>query len=185
MPKRLYFIALLPPEEIREDVRQLKLEMKKRFDASHALKSPAHITLQMPFRREEEFESEIIETLQNFAVNQSPFALSLNGFDAFPPRVLFIKIEEHPPVQNLHSKLNVVLSNSLSFTEKEIKQQLHPHLTIATRDLHKAAFHAAWDEFKNREFRASFDVNSLFLLKHNGKYWDIFREFPFNKTVKS
>ncbi|MEX0662183.1 MAG: 2'-5' RNA ligase family protein [Balneolaceae bacterium] len=180
MTKQLYFIALLPPEEIRQDVRQLKLGMKKRFDASHALKSPAHITLQIPFRREEKMESEMIGSLQKFAADQSKFMISLNGFGSFLPRVLFIKIEDHQPVQNLHSKMNVVLINSLSFTQKEIKQQLHPHLTIATRDLSKAAFHDAWTEYKDREFRASFDVNSLYLLKHNGKFWDVFREFPFN-----
>lgn len=179
MPKQLYFIALLPPEEIREDVRQLKLEMKKRFDASHALKAPAHITLQMPFRREEDFERTIINSLQAFGVNQSTFTVNLNGFNVFPPHVLFIKIKEHQPIQNLHSNLNVVLTNSLNFTKDKIKQQLHPHMTIATRDLHKAAFHAAWDEFKEREFEASFKVSSLYLLKHNGKCWDQFREFPF------
>ncbi len=180
MSKQLYFIALLPPEDIREDVRELKLIMKKRFDASHALKSPAHITLQMPFRREEEMEDEIIESLENFASEQSEFDVQLNGFDAFPPKVLFIKVEDHDPVQDLHSKLNIVLTQSLSFTESEIKKEMHPHITIATRDLNKAAFNAAWSEFKDRSFQASFKVSSLFLLKHNGKFWDIFRKFPFN-----
>jgi len=185
MPKQLYFIALLPPEEIREDVRQLKLEMKNRFDASHALKAPAHITLQMPFRREEDFENSIIHTLQKFAINQSKCIVNVNGFDSFPPRVLFIKIENHGPIQNIHSKLNGILTHSLNFTENEIKQELHPHMTIATRDLHKAAYHDAWDEFEDREFRTAFEVNSLFLLKHNGKHWDIFREIPFKEKDQS
>ncbi len=185
MTQQLYFIAILPPEKIRKEVRLLKLEMQERFDTSHALKSPAHITLQMPFRREEKFEDEIFDTLKNFAANRKKFVINLKGFDAFPPRVLFIKVVDHKPVQNLHSRLNEVLTNYLHFTEDKIKQQLHPHMTIATRDLHKAAFHDAWDEFKNREFQDSFEAKSLVLLKHNGKNWDVFREFPLKESNRS
>lgn len=181
MSKQLYFIALLPPDEIKEDVRELKLIMKKRYDASHALKSPAHITLQMPFRREEEMESEMVDSLQEFASHQTKFTVNLNGFDAFPPRVLFIKVENHDPIQNLHSNVNTFLTESLQFADDEVKHELHPHITIATRDLNKAAFHNAWSEFEGREFQTSFEINSLTLLKHNGKYWDVFHEFPFNK----
>lgn len=182
MSKQLYLIALLPPEDIREDVRQLKLIMKKRFDASHALKSPAHITLQMPFRREDDFENKLIESLQDFASHQTEFNVNLNGFDVFPPRVLFIKVEDHLPIQNLHSNLNKLLTDSLSFSDDELNYEIHPHLTIATRDLHKATFHAAWSEFKDRDFQTSFELNSLFLLKHNGRFWEVFRELTFNDS---
>ena len=40
----LYFIALIPETRIMENVRVLKEEMRLKFNASHALKSPAHIT---------------------------------------------------------------------------------------------------------------------------------------------
>ena len=180
MSKQLYLIALIPHEKLKNDVRKLKLEMKERFQASHALKAPAHITLQMPFRRDEEFEETLTSKLESFAEGQQPFNIHIDGFDAFPPRVLFLKIDNHEPIADLHSDLQPVLRESLDFSDKEIMDRFHPHLTIATRDLSKKMFYKAWPEFKERKFRASFTVDSLHLLKHNGKHWDLYMEFGFS-----
>lgn len=180
----LYFLALLPHPELREEIRNLKEEMKVRFNAGHALKSPAHITLQMPFKRSADDEPQLISALENFAVGQSSFSIFLSGFDHFSPRVIFVKVENPQPIIELHTKLNQVLIHQMNFQENNLSKEVHPHLTIATRDLHKAAFHQAWPEFQKRKFEASFQAKSLFLLKHNGKYWDIYREFFFRVILR-
>ncbi|MGI9546013.1 MAG: 2'-5' RNA ligase family protein [Flavobacteriaceae bacterium] len=178
---QLYLIALIPDEELCNRVRFLKEEMKSRFSSSHALKSPAHITLQMPFRKSENLEADMVQSLEKFAVKENAFQLNLEGFDCFPPRVLFIKILEHEPVKTLQRQLQYVLSNDLDFSEKELTKKILPHMTIATRDLSEEAFQTAWPEFQKRQFKATFQVQSLFLLKHNGKYWDILNEFSFSQ----
>jgi 2'-5' RNA ligase len=94
--------------------------------------------------------------------------------------VLFVKVGNQGEVLKLHSQLQNILKERLGFSTKEQGFRFHPHMTIATRDLSEEAFLAAWPEFCGRSFEATFTVNSLFLLKHNGKTWDIFREFPFN-----
>lgn len=175
----LYFIALVAPVDLRERVKVLKEEMRNRFRAGHALKSPAHITLQMPFRKKEEEVSSMIQNLKEFATAQNGFEILLHGFDSFPTRVLFIRILDHEPVCRLYSRLQNFLQNKLGFNHKEPTHQFHPHMTIATRDLTDAAFHEAWPEFQQRKFRASFKANGLFLLQHNGKCWDVYKEFPF------
>jgi len=179
MNNQLYLIALIPDEKLRERVRKLKLEMSERFNASHALKAPAHITLQMPFRRDESFESKLTDELKRFASARSPFNVDINGFDSFPPRVIFLKIVNHVPVKELHASLNDLLTHNLNFTSKEMNDEIHPHMTIATRDLSKKMYRKAWPEFQKRSFEASFTADHLQLLKHNGKHWDLFREFPF------
>lgn len=181
MASNLYLIALVPHEELSERVRNLKLEMKERFNASHALKAPAHITLQMPFRRDEDDEEpQLIRELTSFAGGQNSFEVTLDGFDAFPPRVLFLKVENHEPLANLHSRLQRHLKTELNFPDKELMDRFHPHMTIATRDLSKKMFHKAWPEFKEREFRALFTAHAIGLLKHNGKHWDLYRTFSFD-----
>ena len=47
--------------------------------------------------------------------------------------------------------------------------------------LKEEMFHAAWNEFKDRSFNADFEVKSFFLLKHNGKFWEILQEMPFTE----
>ena len=178
-PRSLYLIALVPDPQLRDRIRSLKEEMKRRFGASHALKSPAHITLQMPFRKEESSEPVLVKTLKSVALQQKVFEIPLTGFDCFPPRVLFVKLGNQEAITNLHSGLQKVLKEDLGFNSQERGFRFHPHMTIATRDLTEESFLQAWPEFAKRNFDAGIVVKSLFLLKHNGKNWDLYREFPF------
>ena len=181
MDKHLYLIALIPPNKIRERVHALKLDMKDRFKAKHALKAPVHITLQMPFRLDDEGETITISHLERFASGQKSFSIVLNGFDAFEPRVLFVKIENQRPIQDLHKRLKRILIEKLSFPKNRVINELHPHMTIATRDLTESNFYSAWSEYKNKPFEGSFRSDSISLLKHNGKSWDIYKNFLFQK----
>jgi len=180
----LYFIALIPHMELREQIEALKEEIQERFNAKHALKSPAHITLQMPFRIHKNNEASLIEILEKTAANQDVFELKLSGFDCFSPRVIFVKISSHDPIIPFHEKLISLLREKMELGEKVLSQNIHPHITIATRDLSVEKFKLAWSEFKNKTFEGSFLCKSLFLLKHNGRHWDIYREFLFLKSTK-
>ncbi|MGB5652238.1 MAG: 2'-5' RNA ligase family protein [Robiginitalea sp.] len=177
--KRHYFIALVPESPLRDTVDGFKREIKRRYGAAHALKSPAHITLQMPFHWLESKEPLLEKCLREFAAHQTRVMVNLNGFDCFAPRVLFVKVEDHLPLQQLQHGLKKALISQLSFLEPQRDSKFHPHMTIATRDLSASDFKAAWEAFQSRKFQASFCADSLFLLKHNGKTWDLLMEFPF------
>lgn len=176
---KLYFIAILPPRELRQRVFDIKEDMRERFGARHALKSPAHITLQKPFMRFPEEEAGIADVLKIFAGSEHPFSIALDGFGCFAPRVIFIKVTDTEPVASLHARLREILLVQLHFSPGEIMKDVQPHITIATRDLTPEAFRDAWSEKKEEHFSGSFAVRSICLLKHNGKNWDIFEEFPF------
>lgn len=180
--KKHYYIALVPDPPLRDTVDSLKTALKQRFGATHALKSPAHITLQMPFHKLESEEPELMSCLREFASGEGQMTVRLNGFGCFSPRVLFVKVENHKPLQELQSRLKKQLISHLGFPEPQKKTKFHPHMTIANRDLSETDFHTAWSEFQVRDFQASFCADSLHLLKHNGKSWDLYREFPFENT---
>lgn len=175
----LYFIALLPPEMIREEVRALKLEMQQRFGAGHALKSPAHITLQMPFRLPDEKVRALADALRKFAASRMPFRLRLGDFDCFAPRVIYVSVKDSKPLARLESELKTVLGEKGILPSTGEDLPFHPHMTIATRDLDEAAFQRAWPEFAKRSFHMDFKAKSLFLLRHNGSVWEVYREFGF------
>lgn len=178
----LFFIALVPHKTLCREIREIKEQFRDEFGARHALKSPAHITLQMPFKRSSSDEPAISATLEKIALEEKPFSVELDGFGCFAPRVIFIRIRDHEPVKALHSRLKQKLTEELEFSEREIMNDIQPHITIATRDLTKEAFREAWPEFQEKEFSGSFIVNSLFLLKHNGRNWDVYKEFTFGSN---
>jgi 2'-5' RNA ligase len=175
----LYFIALIPHEKLRDEIRAIKERMRDRYGAGHALRSPAHITLQKPFKRGHHAEKTLSDALRLFAQNEQPFTVELDGYGAFAPRVLYIKLKENRHIATLHERLKALLLGSLDFTPDEIMKNVEPHITVATRDLTREAFSEAWPEMRDESFTGSFVVRSLFLLRHNGRYWDILEEYPF------
>ena len=60
----LYFLAVIPSEEINKRIKSLKLEIAEKYEAKHALKLPAHITLQIPFKIPETEEGKLIDSLK-------------------------------------------------------------------------------------------------------------------------
>ncbi|TBW26797.1 2'-5' RNA ligase family protein [Gramella sp. KN1008] len=173
----LYFIALMPPANIRGEIDALKKEIKSRHNIKHALKLPAHITLQIPFRMEKKKENILIKKIEKFSRQNLGFDVEVNGFGKFAKNVIFVKFEDHAPFNELHRKLQDLILKFLDLKSHEISSNIHPHITLATRDLKRSTFPDVWNDFKDREYSASFKVEELFILKHNGKTWDIFRKF--------
>lgn len=177
---KLYFIAIFPDEDLRERIGNFKKEIKEKYRSKHSLKLPAHITLQPPFKASEEEEQDLLKALESFAKEQEQFSVVLNGFDSFPPRVIFVKVQNPQSVVRFHNQLQKELRGIIA-PEYIDSSPIHPHITIATRDLSKKAYKSAWNEYKDQEFETSFDVHSIVLLKHDGKTWQDCRELSFGK----
>ena len=58
MPNR-YFIAIIPPEPIHDQIVNIKKDISTKHNTYAALKSPPHITLHMPFNLEHNKEKKI------------------------------------------------------------------------------------------------------------------------------
>lgn len=178
----LYFIAILPPLTIRNEIKAFKENIRNDYDVKHALKLPAHITIQIPFRFDEEKENILLANLQSFSNRIYPFKVQLDGFGSFPKNVIFVNILEHQPFIKLHAELQEMLRLFIALKSHEISSKIHPHLTIAVRDLKRSNFLPIWNEFENKEYKNSFLADKLVLLKHNGQNWDILKDFEFKIT---
>ena len=114
----------------------------------------------------------MIELLTDFGRAQAAFSLGLQGFGAFAPRVIYVAVEENTQLRVLQKALADFMRRSLKVFDPNYKERgFHPHMTIAFRDLKKALFPQVWAEFQDRPFQASYEVNSLWLLRHDGKQW--------------
>jgi 2'-5' RNA ligase len=170
---KMYFIALVAPKEIKEEVLKWKNFMKDRFECSVALRSPAHITLIPPFWMDEALENKLQNTINGFSQQQIPFVINLKNFAAFKPRVIFVDVIANWSLQALYTQLQQFLINATIFPIEKEDRPFHPHVTIATRDLYKKSFHEAWEIFKEKKYEASWPANSISLLRHNQKNWDV------------
>lgn len=182
MPRHpLYLIALMPPEEIRKEITAFKQFLADHWDARHAFNSPPHITLQPPFAWPDAQLPELLGLLAAFGQKQRSFYIELNGFGAFPPRVLFVKPVQNQDLERLFLHLIEAMETQLRYSdERNTKRPFHPHLTIAHRDLQEGDFPAAWAHFCEKEYQRVFRAEALVLLKHTAGKWEVFRVFPFS-----
>lgn len=173
----LYFIAIVPPKEIADIILPFKQDMAARFASKAALKSPPHITLHMPFRLKDKKLDLLEEVLAKVAVGSENFRIQLANFDCFAPRVIFVALPENSALAALQDKVLKNMKQLNLFNGNYKDRPFHPHVTIGFRDLKPAFFKLAWEEYKERQLNLDFMASHLSLLKHNGKQWEVYKEF--------
>lgn len=176
---KIYFIALLPTAEVGKEIIKIKQEFAENYGPVYALKVLPHITLQVPFTADPSLERAFCEELTEFAKDQAPFEVTLNGFGTFPNkqnRVLFINVEKSEEMSALHRQLINYLRKEFGFSTMLARTGFTPHVTVAFKDLTDEQFEKAWPEYENREYTASFKVNNLYFLRHNGKSWEVLQK---------
>ncbi|UHO38679.1 2'-5' RNA ligase family protein [Chryseobacterium capnotolerans] len=163
--KKMYFIAIYPPEDIIEEIKVFKRDMAVSYGNSKALKNEAHITLFPPFSRELELEEDIHIAFQKINTSLSPFEIELNGFGSFAnPKnpVIFVHPEDNLSLTDLHDRVK----QQFNFT----KYSFTPHMTVGYRDLSWENYLKAWEKYEHQEYKTKFLVNKILLLRHDGNW---------------
>jgi 2'-5' RNA ligase len=176
---RLFFIALLPPQEIQDYANEIKQYFAQTYQSRHAQNSPPHITLQPPFEWQLDTVPTLEQCLRAFAETRPSVPITLNGFGAFVPRVIYINVLKTPELLILQKDLMAYLETSLGIVHQVSKSRpFAPHMTVAFGDLTRQNFRAAWPEFQHRQLEFQFAASQLTLLIHDGKRWNVSAEFP-------
>ena len=181
-----FFIALLPPPHLQAQITAIKQKVWEVYKSRAALKSPPHITLQPPFLWEDANIDCLHHHLAQFAQHHPPVPVTLSGFGAFPARVIYVEVIRQGTLMTLQPALMDYLADHLDIEDtKSRHRRFAPHMTVAFRDLKPAMFRRAWPEFKEKPFEAEFLAKTLTLLRHDGREWQVFSEFPFSSDIKA
>jgi 2'-5' RNA ligase len=178
LKKARYFIAIVPPEPFREELWALKRVFSEKFACKAALRSPPHITLHMPFMFRVDREDTLILELQSYFQEHDTFELCLDGYGAFPPRVIYADVVDNESLFEIQKGVkNFMKVRFHIFNSNYRDRPFRPHLTLAFRDLKKPQFETAWQEYGDQELSMCWTNSSACLLKHNGKKWEVWEEF--------
>lgn len=169
----MYYIAIVAPDDINQEVLKWKNFFKDHFDCTVALKSPAHITLIPPFWMKEDLENELINSIKNYSITKNKFEISLKDFAAFQPKVIFVDVVKSEVLNGVYQSFADNIFSESKFLIKKDDRPFHPHVTLATRDLYKKAFQEAWEIFSKKKYKALWTVSGISLLRHNKKNWDV------------
>ncbi|TZF84632.1 2'-5' RNA ligase family protein [Pedobacter sp. BS3] len=185
--KSLFLIALLPPEQLSEQIDGIRKECSEKYNVYAALKPPVHLTLYRTIHIEQHLEKHLEKVLMQ-ATHRDPFTVTLENFDSFNNQTLFINCIKSPPLAALQKSISAIISRN-RFDPREVKggnTLFKPHITIAYRDVSPEIFPVMWDEYKSRKFKREFPVHAFTLLKHNGKQWQPVKHYnlvPQNESL--
>lgn len=175
MRKALFFIAIIPPPPIEAEVMDFKKYAAQNFSTKKALNSPGHVTLQPPFKYDENATSDILLPLYEVSEKLQAFYLSFDGFDHFDKRVVYVNVEGNQELNDMHKVITSTIAKVLHLPSEN--KRFHPHATVAFRDLSRENFNKAWSHFKSITYLRVFEVKDFYLLRHNGKRWEVKNRF--------
>ncbi|TDE18181.1 2'-5' RNA ligase family protein [Dyadobacter psychrotolerans] len=182
--QNLYFIAIIPPEDVCDEIITIQRYLADRFQTRKSLKVVPHITLKAPFACLATEHQNVVDWFDRLHLSVKPFSVELNDFGSFPNSkqpVIYIKPEENQSLTELQKSL--LSQFQTIFPENEVKKLeliFRPHLTVAYRDLKPEFFRVAWKEFSVRKYGASFDVGHIHLLLHDQVKWNLIRSLALN-----
>ncbi|MXN91240.1 hypothetical protein GR160_08360 [Flavobacterium sp. Sd200] len=177
MQHSLYFIAIIPPDDVCTEVDAFRNDFKNNYNSRAALKNVPHITLKAPFEAAPKQHSTILDWFGNLNIKTEPFSIDLQNFGAFDnPKnpVIYVKPLLTDNLTQLQKE--IITAFELSFPDTTLhyhERHFAPHLTIAFRDLSYEQFKKAWTIYSNKHYTAQFAVNHLCLFKHNGTAWQV------------
>jgi 2'-5' RNA ligase len=177
-----YFIAIVPPEPLQSELMEWKNKMAMNYNSRGALRSPAHITLHMPFEMEGQKEKRFLSSAKEFIVNSTPFIIQLKGFGGFEPRVIFIDVEQNEKLIEIRDKTVEWMKTAFHiFNQSDDKRGFHPHITIGFRDLKKVSYYKALDEVQKFRMEKEFFCENIEVLKFAQNKWETAMTIPLRK----
>ena len=169
--EQLYFVGILPPPAIQQEVTAFKQQALDRFRTGHALNSPPHITLLPPFGSHRTDFSALTE----FVADKKAIDIQLNGFDKFDQKVIFVDIMPNESLLALQKELELFAHYHLGIVPDY--GPFRPHMTIAFKDLKRPIFAEAFAYFSGQPYGRTFAANTISLLKYMGKKWEVLNEW--------
>ena len=157
----------------------LRNELFKHFKAKSS-KLPAHFTIKAPFEYDKDI-SDLNEVMKDFCENEKAEPFTIDGYDHFDNRVVYMKVNMSKEAKELHDKLIDVMSSVsyVEFDKKDGKDKTF-HLTLASKNL-RPIYHKVWEYVQQYpcEFQCSFDNVTIY--KWEEGTWKIYKEFEFKK----
>ena len=172
-----YVIVCVVKGEAGEFNNNLRKELFQRLKAKSS-KLPAHFTIKAPFEYKEEI-NDLIEVLEGFSKTAKTEPFTIDGYDHFDDRVIYMKVNMSKKAKAVHDKLidNISKIPYVDFDKKDGKDKVF-HITLASKKL-KPLYNKVWDYVHQYscEFQGVFDNVTIY--RWEEETWKLYREFIF------
>lgn len=172
----LYFLALIPPGEVFEQINIIRQYVAAKYNCKQALKSPPHITIEPPFKYAKVKEDYLFDKLEqlNKSLPHKTIPIELMNYDIFPPRVIFIDVINNPILTETYQFVHSFVKNHLGIVKDLPPRPFHPHITIAFRDVKEYLCTCIMEDIQMHfPIHIQFTVRKITMLRYNNNQWNI------------
>ncbi|MBE6087185.1 MAG: 2'-5' RNA ligase family protein [Clostridium beijerinckii] len=170
-----YVIVSVVHGEAGDFNNNLRKELFRNFKAKSS-KLPAHFTIKAPFEYDDGI-TDLNNVLDEFVKVEKAEPFTIDGYDHFNDRVIFMKVNMSKEAKEVHDRLIDKMNEIpyVNFDKKDGKNKTF-HVTLASKNL-KFIYDKVWDYINryNCEFKCSFD--NITIYKWEEGTWKLYKEF--------
>lgn len=174
-----YVIVCVVKGEAGEFNNNLRKELFQKLKVKSS-KLPAHFTIKAPFEYKEEI-NDLIDVLEEFSKTAKAEHFTIDGYDHFDDRVIYMKVNMSKEAKAVHDKLidNMNKISYIDFDKKDGKNKIF-HITLSSKKL-KPIYAKVWDYVHQYpcEFQGLFDNVTIY--RWEEETWKLYREFIFKQ----
>jgi 2'-5' RNA ligase len=163
LQEKRFFVALMLPAEIAAKVTEVIQFLSEHYNTRVSTAAP-HITLIPPFHATASQLEHLKIDLREFSAFHVPIQVHLQGFGAFPKRVLYVDLSSPGEIVSFKGSLDESLPRSRHFLPVPCLEFV-PHVSVASKRVQRrGVFDAAWAEIQSKTFEGSWTAMELTLL---------------------
>jgi 2'-5' RNA ligase len=160
-----YLLVASPAKEVFDKIVEEKKLFFDNYEYKRAVQAEPHITI-ANFLAKEGMEETLARWIQNVCNLQNSFTVTLNNYSGFPPHTIYLRVQNAEPFKKLANALKILDGFIQSNDCPPLALVSKPHLSIA-KQLPQFIYETAINDYSQKNFHESFNVDKLFLLKRD------------------
>lgn len=155
----------------------LRKEVFEKFGAKSS-KLPAHFTIKAPFEYDGSIQ-DLESILEIFMEESSKASYSINNYDHFEHRVVYMKVEMSKEGRELHDKLIDTIDSLpyISFDKSDGKNKIF-HVTVASKKINDI-YHELWEYVNIKPCNFQCEFNNVTIYKWQENTWQLHKRYEF------
>ncbi len=158
-----YELVVFAGAEVEDKVKDIQRNLRDQYGQIVATYSRPYISV-AAFKAREAMEETMIRYIHRVCKGQTSFFVELNNIGGYPPKDMFLRVQNPLPFRQLGNNLKPIHDYIHSCSCPLVLGTLHPHINIISA-MPETLYLAALLEYGQMSFYETFKVSELYLLR--------------------